>query len=151
MDFSHVRRGEIIAAVGAIVLVFAVFLPAYTLSDNPNASIPGVSGDASIFDANTISRWFIIAAAIAPLVLLYIVIRGHQLSWPRGEMTAVIGLIASTLNFWNGVIQRPGEPSGQIGLGLGWYLAMVASVAIAVGGALRAGESERARKPPGVL
>ena len=151
MDFSQVKRGELIAAVGAIVLALAVFLPAYTPTDNPNAIVAGGHADASIFDANTISRWFILAAAIAPLVLLYIVIRGHQLSWPRGEMTAVIGLVASTLNFWNGIIQRPGEPSGQIGLGIGWYLAMLASVAIAVGGAIRAGESERRRKPPGVL
>jgi hypothetical protein len=153
MDFSQVRRGELIAAIAAIVLVVAVLLPAYEPSSNPNAVVEGIKypDTASIFDANTISRWFILAAALAPLILLYIVIRGHQLSWPRGELTAVIGLTASTLNFWNGIISRPGEPSGQIGLGLGWYLAMLASLAIAVGGALRAGESERARKPPGVL
>ena len=151
MDFSQLKRGEIIAAVGAVILVIAVFLPAYTPTDNPNAIVAGGHTDASIFDANTISRWFILAGAIAPLILLYIVIRGHQLSWPRGELTAVVGLTASTLNFWNGIIQRPGEPSGQIGLGLGWYLAMAASIAIAVGGAIRAGESERSRKPPGVL
>jgi hypothetical protein len=153
MDFSVVRRGEIIAAVAAVALVLAVFLPAYKPSSNPNAVVEGIKypDTASIFDANLISRWFILAAAIAPLILLYIVIRRHELSWPRGEMTAVVGLIASTLNFWNGIIQRPGEPSGQVSLGLGWYLAMLASIAIAVGGALRAGESERARKPPGVL
>ncbi len=151
MNFSDVRRGELIAAIAAIILVIAVFLPAYQPSDNPNAIVAGGQADASIFDANTISRWFILAAALAPLILLYIVVRGHELSWPRGELTAVVGLVASTLNFWNGVISRPGEPDGQIGLGLGWYLAMAASVAIAVGGAIRAGESERRRKPPGVL
>ena len=53
--------------------------------------------------------------------------------------------------FWHGVIQRPGEPSGQIGLGIGWYLAFVGALAIAVGGAIRAAQSERRRKPPGVL
>jgi hypothetical protein len=153
MDFSQLRRGEIIAAIGAVVLAIAVFLPAYSPSTNPHAVVAGIRhpGHASIWDANSISRYFILAAALAPLILLYIVLRGHQLSWPRGEMTAVIGLTATTLNFWNGIISRPGDPDGQIGLSIGWYLAFLASLAIAIGGALRAGESERRRKPPGVL
>ena len=153
MDFSQLRRGEIIAAVAGLLLVLAVFLPAYEPTNNPNAIVEGVThpDTASIFKVHTISRWLILAAALAPLILLYIVVRGHELSWPRGELTAVVGLTASTLIFWNGIISRPGEPSGQIGLGIGWYLAMAASIAIAVGGAIRAGESERSRKPPGVL
>ncbi len=151
MDFSQLRRGEIAAAIGGIVLVIAVFLPAYSPSSNPNATVAGGSSSASIWDANKISRILLLLAAIAPIVLLYIVIRQHELSWPRGELTAVIGLVASTLLFWNGVIQRPGQPSGQIGLSIGWYLAFLGAVAIAIGGAVRAAQSERRRKPPGVL
>ncbi len=151
MDPSNLRRGEIGAAIGGLVLVMAVFLPAYAPSDNPNASVAGGRADASIWDANSISRIVLLLAAIAPIVLLYIVARGHELSWPRGEMTAVIGLIAVTLLFWNGVISRPGEPSGQIGLSIGWYLAFLGALAVAAGGAIRASESERRRKPPGVL
>ena len=49
------------------------------------------------------------------------------------------------------VIQRPGEPSGQISLGIGWYLAFLGSLMIAIGGAIRASGTERKRKPPGVL
>ena len=151
MDFSELRKGEILAAIGGLLLVAAVFLPAYTPSDNPNAIVAGGRADASIWDANAISKYLLLAAAIAPIILLYIVIRGHQLSWPRGELTAVVGLVAVTLIFWHGVIQRPGEPAGQIGLGIGWYLAFVAALAIAIGGAIRASASERRRKPPGVL
>ena len=36
-------------------------------------------------------------------------------------------------------------------LALGWYLAFVGSLAIAIGGAIRASTTERRRKPPGVL
>jgi hypothetical protein len=151
MDFSQLRRGEIAAVIGALVLIIAVFLPAYSPSDNPNAQVIGRHADASIWQANSIGRILLLLAAIAPIILLYIVIRGHQLSWPRGELTAVIGLTASTLLFWDGVIQRPGSPSGQIGLTIGWFLAFLGGVAIAVGGAVRAAESERRRKPPGVL
>jgi uncharacterized membrane protein len=152
VDFSQLKTGEIAAAIGGVFLVIAVFLlPAYSPSDNPNATVAGGSADASIWDANKISRILLVLAAIAPIVLLYIVIRQHELSWPRGEMTAVIGLIAVTLMFWNGVIQRPGEPAGQVGLGIGWYLGFLGSLAIALGGAIRAAQSERRRKPPGVL
>ncbi len=56
-----------------------------------------------------------------------------------------------TLVFWHGIISRPGEPDGQVSLGLGWFLALLGSIAIAVGGALRSSQSERRRKPPGVL
>jgi hypothetical protein len=151
MDFSQLRRGEIAAVVGGLVMILGVFLPAYSPSSNPNAQVVGHHSAASIWQANSISRILVLLAAIAPIVLIYIVLRGHQLSWPRGELTAVIGLTASTLLFWDGVIQRPGSPSGQIGLDVGWFLSFVGAVAIAVGGAMRAAESERRRKPPGVL
>lgn len=151
MDLSNLRRGEIAAAIGGVVLVLSIFLPAYAPSENPNARVAGGTSDASIWDANRISRILLLVAAVAPIVLLYIVARGHELSWPRGEMTAVIGLIAVTLLFWNGVISRPGEPSGQVALSIGWYLAFLGSLGVAAGGAIRASESERRRKPPGVL
>lgn len=153
MDFSELRKGEILAAVGGLVLIVAVFLPCYVPSDNPNAVVAGIRhpDTASIWDANTISRYLLLLGAVAPLILLYIIVRGHELSWPRGELTAVIGLVALTLVFWHGIIQRPGEPSGQIGLGVGWFVALAAAISITVGGSIRAGESERRRKPPGVL
>jgi archaellum biogenesis protein FlaJ (TadC family) len=152
MDFTRLRMGEIAAAIGGVVLVLALFLPAYSPNrENPNAVIEGSQSDASIWEAHTISRFVLLAAAIAPIVLVYIIARGHELSWPRGEMTAVIGLVAATLLFYVGIIDRPGEPSGEIGLAIGWFLAFVASVVVAAGGAIRSSEFERKRKPPGVL
>src|SRR4051794_4908565 len=108
MDFSKLQRGELIAAVGGLVLAGAGVLTAYTISDNPNAQIAGKHSDASIWAACSIIRYLLLLAALAPIILLYIIARGHQLSWPRGEMTAVIGLTAATLIFYRGVIDRPG-------------------------------------------
>src|SRR4051812_35906933 len=117
MDFSKLRMGEIAAAIGGLVLVVAVFLPAYSPDeDKPNASVAGGRSDASIWEAHGIIRIVLLLTAIAPIVLVYIIARGHELSWPRGEMTAVIGLVASTLLLYVGVIDRPGEPSGEVGL-----------------------------------
>jgi hypothetical protein len=150
MDTSKLSRGEIIAAFGSLLLAIGVFLPAYE-TGNANANIDGAHGSLSIWQVHGILRILFLLAALAPIVLLWIVIRDHELSWPRGEMTAVIGLTAATLLFYIGIIDRPGEPSGQIALKYGWILAMVGAIMTAVGGAIRSSETARTRKPPGVL
>jgi hypothetical protein len=151
MDVSMLRWSDWLAAAGGVMLAIGVFLPAFSPSDNPNALIAGHHASASIWEASTIARVLLLAAAVAPVVLLWIIVRGHELSWPRGEMTAVVGLAAATLLFYRGVIDRPGDPSGQISLSAGWFLAFAGTLAMAAGGAVRASEVERKRKPPGVL
>ena len=152
MDLTKLRSGEVTAAIAGIVLAIAIFLPAYSPNlSNPNATVAGERADASIWVAQHVIRILLLLAAIAPVVLVYIIARGHQLSWPRGEMTAVIGLVAATLLFYSGIIDRPGEPSGEISLAIGWYLAFVAALVVAGGGAIRSSEFERKRKPPGVM
>jgi hypothetical protein len=93
----------------------------------------------------------LLAAALAPLILAWIIARDHELSWPRGEMTAVVAMIALVLVLYVGVIDRPGEPSGEISLQIGWFAALAGCLLEVVGGGLRAGSTERPRKPPGVL
>ena len=152
MDFRRISTSEIVAAIGGLLLVVGVFLPWYSPSeDNPNANVNGVRDAVSAFDAHSILRWLLLAAALAPLILLWIVIRDHDLSWPRGEMTAVIGIIAFGLVAYVGIIDRPGEPPSQIGLGFGWFVSLIGTILIAVGGSYRASTTERPRKPPGVL
>lgn len=151
MHSNNLTRAEIVAAVGGILLGIAVFLSAYVPSDNPNAII-GTSRDAvSAWEIHDVLRFVLLLVALAPLILMYIILRDHQLSWPRGELTAVVGIMAIGLIFYNGVLDRPGEPSSQISLGIGWFAMMLGALLIAVGGALRSSESERKRKPPGVL
>src|SRR5215212_5091548 len=121
MDLTKLRGGEIAAAIGGVVLVIAVFLPAYSPNRaNGNATVAGGRTDASLWAAHSVIRILLLLTAVAPIVLVYIIARGHELSWPRGEMTAVIGLVAATLLFYTGVIDRPGEPPGEIGLSFGW-------------------------------
>jgi hypothetical protein len=152
MDFRHISRSEIIAAVGGALLALGVFMPWYKPNTaNRNANVNGARDAVSGFDAHMILRWLLLAAALAPIFLLYIVLRDHQLSWPRGEMTAVIGIIAFGLTGYVGVIDRPGTPPSEIGLGLGWFIAFLGTIMIAVGGAYRASTTERPRKPPGVF
>ena len=152
MHISKLGRGELVAALGGILLVLGVFLPWYgTATDNRNAVINGARGDFSAWQVYPILRWVLLAAAIAPLILAWIVVRDHSLSWPRGEMTAVVGIAAAGLTLYVGLLSRPGEPPSEINLELGYLLSVVGALMIAAGGATRAGGSERPRKPPGVL
>jgi len=151
MHPKNLSKAEVLAAAGGLLLALALFLTAYVPSDNPNVIIGGAQEAVSAWEIHDILRWLLIAAAVAPLILAYIVLRDHQLSWPRGELTAVIGIFAFGLIVYNGVLDRPGEPSGQISLGIGFYGMLVGAILIFAGGALRSAESERRRKPPGVL
>ena len=151
LAFDRISRSEWIAVGGGLLLALATFLPWYGTSENPNAEIDGARGDVSAWAVHPILRWLMLAAASAPLILAWIVLRDHELSWPRGEMTAVVAMAALGLVLYNGIVTRPGEPRSEIGLQIGWFLALLGIILMMVGGAKRATEVERKRKPPGVF
>jgi hypothetical protein len=152
MHFGRLGRGELLAVLGGLLLAIGIFTPWYgTNADNPNAMIHGDRGSFSAWEVHPIVRWLLLAAAVAPLVLAWIVIRDHQLSWPRGELTAVVGIAAAGLTLYIGLLDRPGEPPAEIGLKLGYLVAVIGALLLVVGGATRASGTERPRKPPGVL
>jgi hypothetical protein len=152
MNFRRLGRGELLAVLGGLLLALGLFLPWYeTNADNRNAAIDGARGAFSGWTVHPILHWLLLAGAAAPLILAWIIVRDHELSWPRGEMTAVVGMMAFVLVLYVGVIDRPGEPSGQISLRLGWYASLLGTALMVVGGGLRASSTERPRKPPGVL
>ena len=152
MNFGGLGRGELVAAVGGLLLAVCLFLPWYeTDPDNPNAVIDGARGALSGWEVHTTMRWLLLAAAAAPLILIWIVLREHELSWPRGEMTAVAAIAAFGLVAYVGVIDRPGEPPSEISLSFGWFMALLGTILITIGGSYRASTTERPRKPPGVM
>jgi hypothetical protein len=152
MHVDRLGRGELVAAVGSLLLGVCLFLPWYeTASDNPNAVIDGARGALSAWEVHPTARWLLLAAAAAPLILVWIVIRDHELSWPRGEMTAVAAIAAFGIVGYIGVLDRPGTPSGEISLQPGYFGSLLGTLAMIAGGAISAGQTERTRKPPGVL
>src|ERR671915_248950 len=88
LDRARMHRSEWTAVAGGLLLVVAVFLPWYGTSDNPNAVIDGARGDFSAWDVHPVIRWLMLAAAAAPLILAWIVLRDHELSRPRGRAPA---------------------------------------------------------------
>ena len=143
---------ELVAMAGGLLLGGCLFAKWYE-AVSPLATLAGKTGIGTYsgFEAHAILRWLLLVMAIAPFILAYIVARDHQLTWARGELTAVLSIFALGLLLYVGVIDRPGEPSGQIELEWGWYVALAGAVLMLAGSALRTGETERRRKPPGTI
>lgn len=153
MDLKRLHRGEIIAVFGGLLLGISIFLPWYTLGNRfaELNSCHGPNTTCTGWESLTVLRYLFLLGAIAPLILGWIIVRGYALAWPRGEMTAVVAVIAIVLTIFIGLIDKPGEPPSEIGLTYGWFVALVGGLLMVTGSAWRARESAPRRNPPGVL
>jgi hypothetical protein len=169
MDFARLNRGRVlVGGVASILLIVSIlFLPWYSVSEidqrlpespnfNPDAFICGEGEfECTGFETFPIMRWLLLLAAIAPLILGYILVRGHRLSYPPGEMTMIAGFAAAVLILYNGIIDRPGSNVAEIGVSLdyGYFVALFAAAGIAAVGFSRSLESggRQKRKAPGTV
>jgi hypothetical protein len=154
-DPKALNRGEMIATVGGVVLAISVFLAWFQLG-NQYAQINGCGPNApssycSGWNSLSAFRYLILLAALAPVILAWVIVRGHALAWPRGELTAVVAVIAIMLVIFRGVIVQPGSPPGQISVTYGFWVGLVGGLLILAGAVWRSQESAARRKPPGVL
>jgi hypothetical protein len=153
MNVKELDRGELVAVAGGILLGFSLFLNWYSLG-NSNAVLASCRGPNTTctgWTALQALRFLFLIAALAPLILAWIIARGHALSWPRGELTAVTALVALVMTLFVGVIDHPGSPPEEITVSIGWWVAVVADLLILTGAVWRSKESGAGRKPPGVL
>jgi hypothetical protein len=155
LDFSRVSPGELMGMGAALVLLASLWLPWFTTSsENPNSKLPGgaANGDsATAWAVFSKLDWLFVAACAAPFILTWIIARGHDLTWKPGEVTMIVGIVTFMLILCNGIILgRPGD-SVDIGLGIGYFVALLAAVGLLVAGYLRQAVYTTARKPPGVI
>src|SRR5579875_791524 len=132
MDFKQLDRGEAVAVIGGILLGISVFLSWYSLG-NKFATLNSCRGphtSCTAWSSLLILRFLLLVAAVAPAILAWIIIRGHALSWPRGELTAVTALTALTMILFRGLVDRPGSPPGEITIDWGWFVALVGGLLI---------------------
>jgi hypothetical protein len=163
MDFSRLdtRRTVFTTLASALLLFSLLFLPWYSLSHDVvrHGSADWICGvndyKCTGFETFPLMRWLLIAAAFTPLILAWILIRGHRLSWPPGEATMVVGFTAMVLIGYNGIIDRPGSGVQESGVGLtyGYWIALLGTIGISVAGYLRSLESggRKERKAPGTV
>lgn len=153
MDFKALDRGEVVAVVGGVLLGISLFLSWYALG-NSHASLKDCHGPdttCSGWAALSVLRFLFLVAAAAPLVLAYIILRGHALSWPRGELTAVVAIVSLIMTVFIGVVDHPGTPPGEISVTTGWFVALAGDLLILTGAVWRSQQSGARRKPPGTL
>jgi hypothetical protein len=155
VDFSRVSPGELLGMGAALVLLLSLWLPWFTTSsENPNSRLPGGVSDgdsANVWQVFSTLDWLLVAACAAPFILTWIIARGHSLTWKPGEVTMIVGIVAFMLILCNGIILgRPGD-SVDIGLAIGYFVGLLASLGLLAAGYLRQAVYTSARKPPGVI
>jgi hypothetical protein len=154
LDTSRLTPGEFIGMAAGLVLFLSLWLPWFTTSeDNRFSRLAGASGGDGVNAWQVFSTLdiLLVLAATAPFILSWIIARGHKLTWKPGEVTMIVGATAFVLILCNGIILgRPGD-SVDIGLGIGYFVGLIASVGLLVAGYLRQAFYTSARKPPGVI
>jgi hypothetical protein len=156
LDVGRLTPGEYMGMGAAVLLFLSLFLPWFTTSSsNPNSTLSGgeISGGdgASAWQVFSTLDWLLVLACTAPFILAWIVARAHKLTWKPGEVTMVVGMTAFVLILCNGIILgRPGD-SVDIGLGIGYFVGLLASIGMLAAGYLRQAFYSDVRKPPGVI
>jgi|SRR5687768_16978540 hypothetical protein len=164
MEISNLDRNRTIAgAVASVLMIFSlIFLEWFALTDTParaeqGAWVCGVEDfSCTGWETFTILKYALLLAALAPAILGYILIRGHKLSYPPGEMTMIAGFTAFVLIAYNGIMFKPEPVEGQVfgtSLGIGYWIALLAAAVIGVVGFLRSQVSggKQQRKAPGTV
>ena len=163
LDFSRLdQRRTVIGGLAAILLAVSIlFFPWFSLTDVPERQEQGawLCGEDEFsctgFETFPILRWLLLASTLAPIILAWIIVRGHALSWAPGEMTMVVAFIALMLIVFNGIIDRPSPDAGlEFGTGLDWgyWVAVLASATIVGVAFLRAlAGTSRERRAPGTV
>jgi hypothetical protein len=155
VDLSRLSPGEFVGMAASLVLLGSLWLPWFSTSENPasviDSSGTGPNSDASAWEVFATLDWMLVSACAAPFILSWIIVRGHRLTWRPGELTVIVGLIYFVLIFCNGVILGKPEPSIEVSLAYGWFVGLLATVAMMVGGYLRWSVYSEGREPPGVL
>jgi hypothetical protein len=152
-DLSRLQRGDIISAIGGVVLLVSLFLPWFSVDLGENVTLCGAGNDiCTAWQTFNFLDFLLLAGCAAPFILVWIIARGHKLSWPPGEVTAIVGITATALILYNGVIDRAGNQPSSIHLDFGWYLGLAGSLLLLLGAAnvqmIRGGA---VRRPPGVF
>ena len=142
MDLSKLRRGEIIAAAGGLVLLVSLFfLDWYAVGVDVSTPFGDISSSGLEFGAwdgqgftGTIANLVMLAAAIAAVGLAVVTATSRTVTLPvaASALTAGLGIGAVVMVFLRMVFQ-PGQ-NEFIELRFGIWLALISSAVIAYGG-----------------
>jgi hypothetical protein len=131
---SRLRRGEIVAGLGAMVLLVAMFaLPWYGSKGElaPLAARLGVSTSRDAWNSLSLTRWLMLLTIVAALALVYL-----QGTRPAPALPATFSLFVTLLGglttlvlIFRVLIDVPG-PNDVVTRDVGGFVGLVASIAI---------------------
>lgn len=139
-DASRLRKGEIIAAAGAVLLfVFMFFFKWYgvggALGDFAQAA--GVDASVNGWDGHTVLRWLMLLTIVAALTLAFLTATQRTVALPV-TMAVIVSALAALLTVllaYRVVINEPG-PNDLVDVKIGAWLGLLASATILYGGYL---------------
>jgi hypothetical protein len=137
MDFSKLRTGELVAAVGGVILLIAMFLFNWYEQSGLVASFePGVDVKAweGLDFFSTIANLIILAAAVCAVTLAVLAATSRTLALPvaASALTAGLGFLAVLMVLGRMVFQ-PG-PNEVVDLRFGILLALIGAAVATYGG-----------------
>jgi hypothetical protein len=137
-DRSRLRRGELIAAAGAVVLLVAIFLlPWYgikgTLAE-PLAKL-GVSTSVDGWHALSTLRWLMIVTVAAALALAYLQATRRSPALPAtfSLLVTLLGGLTALALIYRVLINVPG-PNSVVDRDAGAFVGLLSACVIAYGG-----------------
>jgi hypothetical protein len=137
MDIGKLRRGELVAAVGGILLLIALFFfPWYsesiTITLGPASTSFGAWDGQGFF--GLIANLIILSAAVAAVTLAVLTATSRTVALPvaASAITAALGIAAVVMVLGRMVFQ-PG-PNALVDLKFGIFLALIGSAVVAYGG-----------------
>ena len=152
MSLKRLGISELVGIGGAVLLVLSLWIPWFeTDPTNPNSKVDAQVGKVTAWEAFQTLPLLLIITAIVPVLLAWLVIRGQEVEWNRGEITTIVGVVSFMLVFGNGILfGRPGSNPVDVQLWWGYLLALLAPLIMSVGGIMRQTETPPAPEPPGV-
>lgn len=151
LDLASIKKPWVyINLLAAPCLAASLFLPWFTTTGL--GRIGGRSGALSAWHSlGTLNYYLAFCANGAVTIAPWIAARGDRVSWAPGELSSMLGVIGIGLILFRGFVLRPGAPSGEIHVGLGYLIGIGAMLVLTYSAILRMDAHPKVRRPPGLL
>jgi Mn2+/Fe2+ NRAMP family transporter len=138
VDPSRLRRGEVVAGGGALVLALALFLlPVYGVTSTFAPTLASESQPTSFDGWHSLLhlRWLVLVTILVAFALVWFqsTRRAPAIPVTCSVLVTVFSLLTALALFWRVLIDPPG---GYLEVRYGGYVALVASLAMFYGGYL---------------
>jgi hypothetical protein len=144
-DYNRIRRGEMISAISAVVLIIVMFLPWYDFTGSQRIkylilvgghSLPLTGSAWKAYSNTSLLLVVLVLVALAPAVVSA---TQQRVNFPLSAAAAALGALVGLFIIYKLFIHRPGGNT-YTDVAVGGYLGLLAIIGITVGAFLTAQE-----------